>query len=29
MGNMIGGVSSIEEDTRINKELFEMAYAMA
>ena len=29
MGNIMNGVSDINEDTRLNKELFEMAYALA
>jgi hypothetical protein len=29
MGNMMSGVSDINEDTRINKELFELAHAYA
>ena len=29
MGNMINGVSDIDEDTRVNKELFQLAYAYA
>jgi hypothetical protein len=29
MGNMMNGVSDIDEDTRVNKELFQLAYAYA